>query len=277
MAGFMGILGSLVQNGLSGSSSSRIANALGGDGGGLGDLMGNLSQMVGGDSSSGEGGGLGGMLGSVLGGSDEGQESGAGGLSGLLGKVTSNLSGNSAALGGLGALGGALLGGGGKAAKGAIGGGALALLASLGMAALKKSGQQPVQPPAVLNDNPTSDQEQEMDREAKILVKAMINAAKADGEIDEEEQQRIIGKLDDDGLSEEEKNFFQDEAAAPLDLEGVIASAEGRPEMGAQIYAASLLAIEVDTAEEKEYMQNLAEGLGLGSEVVSYIEESLKK
>ncbi len=257
MAGFMGVLGSLVQNGLSSSGGSRIANALGGDGGGLSDLLGNLSQMAGGEGSSSEGG-LGSMLGSMLGSSGDGEASSSGGLGGLLSEVTSNLSGNSAALGGLGALGGALLGGGGKAAKGAIGGGALALLASLGMAALKKSGQQPVQPPAVLSDNPT-----EMDREAKILVKAMINAAKADGEIDEEEQQRIIGKLDEDGLSEEEKNFFQDEAAAPLDLEGVISSAEGRPEIAAQIYAASLLAIEVDSAEEQEYMQNLAAGLEL--------------
>ncbi len=264
MAGFMSVLGSLVQNGLSGSGGSQIANALGGNGGGLNDLLGNLSQMTAGADSSSQGG-LGSMLGSMLGGSGDGEASGSGGLGGLLSEVTSNLSGNSAALGGV------LLGGGGKAAKGAIGGGALALLASLGMAALKKSGQQSVQPPAVLSDNSA-----EMDKEAKILVKAMINAAKADGEIDQEEQQRIIGKLDD-GLSEEEKNFFQDEAAAPLDLEGVIASAAGRPEMAAQIYAASLLAIEVDSVEEQEYMHNLAAGLELNQEVVAYIEETLKK
>ena len=67
------------------------------------------------------------------------------------------------------------------------------------------------------------------------------------------------------------------ESARPLDLQGVIASAGGRPELAAQIYAASLLAIEVDTPQEKEYMQNLADGLKLSQSTVDFIEQTLKK
>jgi len=58
---------------------------------------------------------------------------------------------------------------------------------------------------------------------------------------------------------------------------GVIASAAGRPDVAAQIYAASLLAIEVDTPVEKRYMENLADGLRLAPETVSFIEQSLSK
>ena len=103
----------------------------------------------------------------------------------------------------------------------------------------------------------------------------MINAAKADGAIDQVELRKIVGKLEEDGLNQEEKEFFMTESTKPIDLGGVIASAAGRTDLAAQIYAASLLAIEVNTAQEIEYMQNLAAGLGLNAETVRYIEGSL--
>ncbi len=105
----------------------------------------------------------------------------------------------------------------------------------------------------------------------------MINAAKADGAIDQAELQKIVGKFEEDGLTEEDKKFFMKESSSPLDLNGVIASAGERPEMAAQIYAASLLAIEVDTQHEQQYMQQLAKGLRLPSSTVSYIEQTLGK
>jgi uncharacterized membrane protein YebE (DUF533 family) len=253
MSGFSDILGALVQNGLSASSGSRMANAFGtGSAGSLGDIVGSLGKMIGGGQSAG-GAGLGGMLNEVLGG----------------------LGGNKAALGGLGALGEALLGGGRGSARGAIGGGALAMLASLAFSALKKSGQQPSRPPRALLGAETPEQEQELEDDANTIVRAMINAAKADGAIDQVELQKIVGKLEEGGLNQEEREFFMTESTKPMDLEGVIASAAGRADLAAQIYAASLLAIEVNTAQEIEYMQNLAVGLGLNAETVRYIEGSL--
>ncbi len=277
MAGFADILGSLVQTGMAGSGENRLKNVLGGmlgggggeSGGGLGDMLSGLSGGQQGDQQS---GGLGGMLSSALGGLTGGGSEQSGGLGGMVGDLFSSLGSNKTALGGLGALGGALLGGGGRAAKGAIGGGALALLASLAVSALKKSGQAPAKTPAALFEEP---EEAELESEAEIMVRAMLNAAKADGRIDENEVQRIIGKLDDDGLSDEEKAIFTREAETPMDTDAVIASAQGRPEIAAQIYAASLLAIQVDTPAEEEYMRQLASGLGLAPEVVSYIEQSL--
>ncbi len=95
----------------------------------------------------------------------------------------------------------------------------------------------------------------------QTIVRAMINAAKADGRIDETEISKIIGKLDDDGLTEAEKNFFLAEANKPMDLQGIINEAAGSQELATEVYAASLLAIEVDTPAEQQYMAQLASGL----------------
>ncbi len=259
MAGFMDILGTMMQQGMSQSSGSRMTDAFGGgkSGGSLNDIMGSLTQMMGG------------------GGSGQTAQAGAGGLGGILGDVLGSLGNNKAALGGLGALAGALLGGGKSASRGAVGGGGLAMLASLAFSALKKAGQAPAQAPRALLEPKTPQEKQALEDDAEIIVKAMINAAKADGKIDQQEIEKIVGKLDDDGLTQEEKNFFMTEANKPQDLNGVVASAGGQAEMAAQIYAASLLAIEVDTQAEQQYMQQLASGLGLHPQVVSHIESTL--
>ena len=282
LSDLLGSLGNMTGDAQSGSR----AEASGG-GGSLGDLFSSLGKMAGGSTSgntqeAGGGGSLGDLLGSLgkmasgsqSGNADPqgGQQTGAGGA---LGDLLSNLGNNKAALGGLGALAGALLGGGGKSVGGAVGGGALAMLASMAMSALKNSGQAPSRPPSALVEPQTPEDELALENDAEIIVKAMISAAKADGKIDNAEIQKIIGKLDDDGLTQEEKDFFISEANKPLNLDGIIASAGNKPEVAAQIYAASLLAIDVNTAAEQRYMQQLATGLRLHPQVVAHIERTL--
>lgn len=252
MAGFADLLGALVQNGLPKSGTTRAGEMFGG-GGALQDIVGSLGNILEGSGSRGQSGGFG----------------------GILGEIVSSLGDNKAALGGIGALGGALLGGGNKSAKGAIGGGALAMLAGLAISALKNAGKQPDRTPNALMANPASDVTDEMENDANILVCAMINAAKADGTIDRQEIEKIAGKLEENGLSQEEKDFFISESEKPFDLHRVVTSAGGREELGAQIYAASLLAIEVDTKAEQLYLKSLANGLGLDAQTVRYIENSL--
>ena len=274
MANFTDLLGTLIKAGMSQSSVDRTTSALGGrDGlGALTDLLGQV--MGGGSRQSGAGGGLGDLLGSVLGGG-AGARGGAGsGLGGVLGSVLGSLANNRSAAGGLGALAGAILGGGRGATRGAVGGGGLALLASLAFAALQKAGQQPQVPKALLDEDTPLHQAQ-VETQAQTIVRAMINAAKADGRIDETETSKIIGKLDDDGLTEAEKNFFLTEANKPMDLQGIIDEAAGSQELAAEVYAASLLAIEVDTPAEQQYMAQLANGLALPQEAVAHIHETL--
>jgi uncharacterized membrane protein YebE (DUF533 family) len=237
------ILGSLL-----GSLSS------GKSGGGMDDLLGSLGKMMGGSSAKGT----------------KTQASNTG-----IGDLLGGLLDNKTASGAIGALIGSLLGGGSGAAKGAVGGGGLGMLASLAMAALKNSGQAPSSESNILKELAKPVEEQNLEDDAQVIVKAMINAAKADGKIDKSEIDKIIGKLDDDGLEQREKDFFIAEANKPMDLASVVISASNKPDMAAQIYAASMLAIEVDTVAEKRYMQNLASGLGLDAQVVAYIDRTM--
>jgi uncharacterized membrane protein YebE (DUF533 family) len=251
---------------MSGSTTSRMQHALGaggstsgsplaellGGGGGIGDA---LSGLVGGE----KGGGIGAMLQEVLG--DAGKALGGG---------------NKLALGGLGALAGSVLGGGGGSVKGAIGGGVMAMLGALAYSAFKGTGSSGSEEmPVGLQQPENQQQEEELEQGAELVLKAMINAAKADGKIDAAEIQRILGKLGEAGADSEARDFVIHEMNKPMDLSGIVAAAKGRPQLAAQIYAASLLAIEVDTSAERQYMQQLAGGLGLPSQVTSHLENTV--
>jgi uncharacterized membrane protein YebE (DUF533 family) len=176
------------------------------------------------------------------------------------------------ALGGLGALAGALLGGGGKAMQGALGGGLLAVLGAMAFQALKGSGSPPAQVPLGLRAPRTEAESEELERQAELILRAMINAAKADGEIDAEEINRIAGKLKEMGADRQAQEFVMAELRKPLETDALAAAAAGRPELAAQVYAASLLAIEVDTPAEKEYLARLAQKLGLTPQVVGRVD-----
>jgi uncharacterized membrane protein YebE (DUF533 family) len=263
MFNFSDLLGTLIQQGgMSSSTNQRLQNALGAggaaSGGGLSELLKNT-------------GGLGSALSGLLGGSG-----GIGGvLSEVFGEAERSLGGKrNLAVGGLGALAGSLLGGGGSV-KGAVGGGALAVLGAMAYSALKKAQQTPREVPLGIREPQNAAEKKQLEDQAKIALKAMINAAKADGQIDQNEIQRILGKLEEGGANPEARDFVLAEMGKPMDLASLTAAARGNLQLGAQLYAASLLAIEVDTDAERQYLQDLAEGLGLGNEVTAKLEETL--
>ncbi len=94
---------------------------------------------------------------------------------------------------------------------------------------------------------------------ARLMIRAMIQAAKADGEIDAEERAKILDHLGD--ASDEEIAFVEAELNRPLDVMG-LAEAAGAT-MREQIYSTSLMAIRVDSPAEQAYLDQLASALGL--------------
>ena len=52
----------------------------------------------------------------------------------------------------------------------------------------------------------------------------------------------------------------------------IIRAGNGNPELAAQIFAATLMTIEVDTQAEKSYLRELSSGMGLSRDVVNNIE-----
>ena len=176
--------------------------------GGQGNPLGQLLQGLGGGTGSGGLGGLAEMA------------------QGMFGQAKGSVqSGNPLAIGGLAALAGALLGGGGGATRGAIGGGALALLGTLAMQALRSRQQQSTptdatalarEAPLGLREPQNASEEQELEQRALLIVRAMINAAKADGQIDGQEVARISAKLGDAGSDEEARAFLVEEMQKPI-------------------------------------------------------------
>ena len=88
----------------------------------------------------------------------------------------------------------------------------------------------------------------------------MINAAKADGQIDGNEMNNILSKLDEAGADQEAKDFVLAEMRRPLDLDSLVAGVR-TPGLAAAVYAASTMAIQVDTPAEQNYLAQLASRL----------------
>ena len=110
-----------------------------------------------------------------------------------------------------------------------------------------------------------------MEENAKLMIRAMIQAAKADGEVDEEEQRKILAKLGD--LGPEERAFIEAEMRRPVDIMGL--AQDTSDAMKAQVYAMSLMAIRVDKASEAAYLDGLARALGLTSEARAAVHKAM--
>lgn len=109
--------------------------------------------------------------------------------------------------------------------------------------------------------------------DALAIVRAMIAAAKADGQVDAAEHQRIFGKINQLSLSAEEKAFLLEEFSRPLDLDAVVTSAV-TPELGLELYAASRLVVAEASPAEGAYLQLLAARLGLQPALVAQVDRT---
>jgi uncharacterized membrane protein YebE (DUF533 family) len=195
---------------------------------------------------------------------------------------------NPAQAAGLGAVLGSVLGGGGRSISGAIKGGALAMLAGVAYKALTNAGQGAKGAPAAgespqftggdvplgmrAPQNPA--EEQALQHTSELVIKGMMNAAKADGQVSADEIQRIVGKLKEAGMKGDAEAWILAELRKPLDLDAFIAEIPNR-EVAAQVYAASLLAVEVDTPQEKAYLTDFAKKAGIDGAVAQGIQKTL--
>jgi uncharacterized membrane protein YebE (DUF533 family) len=95
------------------------------------------------------------------------------------------------------------------------------------------------------------------DAHAMLLIRAMIAAANADGEIAPDERQRITGKLDQAGAGAEERAVLERELASPRSVDQIVREVHDQ-ETAEQVYLASRIAMSPDTAAERAYLDFLA-------------------
>lgn len=107
------------------------------------------------------------------------------------------------------------------------------------------------------------------------LVRAMIAVARADGRLDAQESQAIFQKIESLEMDSESRNLLVQEMGHPVDVDAIVNSATS-PEVAAEIYLASLLAVDVDTDAEKAYLSMLAARLQLPSELVTELENQVE-
>jgi len=211
-----------------------LSNAMGGRSGG-GNVLGSL---LGGGSSSGlggAGGGLGGLLGGLMGGQAGGAGNTGGGVGGMLGQILGGQGGQAGQAGQAGGMGGLL---------GQVMG-----------------GQQQAQAPTAADND-----------QAALLIRAMVNAAKSDGQIDQQEQQNIVSKLGGD-VGPEEAEFIRSEMAAPLDVNAFVRSVPRGLEK--QVYLVSLMAINLDSKPEAVYLDQLAKGMNISEQESNQLHSEL--
>ncbi len=232
--------------------AQALANRNRGDGGG-----GNRAGLL--DSLREQAGGGSGGLGQLLGGGGSGGRSG-GGLGDLLEEF-----GGSNALGGLGGM----LGGG--AAAGGLGG-------LLGGLAGGSRGQEPAfgrrLNQALMSggepDDPPTDDEEAM---AALMIRAMIMAAKADGRIDGDEREALTRHLSE--LDPGERAFVMEELNARIDVHDFARDVPDHPALKAQIFAVAMSAIDVDSAAERQFAEDLAGALGLEDKARGHVQRRM--
>lgn len=111
-------------------------------------------------------------------------------------------------------------------------------------------------------------QPEESEEHSRLILSAMIAAAKADGHIDESEKTGLQNYIDRIGESAELSAFVESELAKPLDP-GDIADKVANQETAAEVYLASLLIIDQENFMAKSYLDGLAKALALPPDLVS--------
>lgn len=285
--------------------TERSGGAGGGDFGGFGDMM---KDVLGGGSggqagqSSQGGGGLADILGQVLGQAKTGVQEGAGRVNDATGAgdamgdlmrqfsgkdpqevlsqiqdmISNNKLGTGAALGGLGAL---VLGTktGRSIASQAAKLGALALIGGLAYKAysnyasgrpLTESSQaEPEAAPQGTGFEPDS----VSNDEAALLIRTMLAAAAADGRIDGDEQEKVLGSLKQAGLDDGAEEFIADAMNNPVTVDQIVAHTANK-QQAVKVYTAARIAIDPDTYGERAFLRELATKLGIEPELASHID-----
>ncbi|MEE9330317.1 MAG: tellurite resistance TerB family protein [Parvularculaceae bacterium] len=108
---------------------------------------------------------------------------------------------------------------------------------------------------------------------ANTLILAMLTAAKADGRVGDDERQRIKDGLNELGVVVPDQQELDALLASPLDINAIVEGVNN-DKQAAEVYLASLLAIDPNKPVEKGYLAMLAARLGLEDKLVAHLHQS---
>lgn len=110
--------------------------------------------------------------------------------------------------------------------------------------------------------------------QALRVIRAMVAAAKADGVVEATERAKITDRIRSSNLSSDEQAEVTRILMEPMNVDEVVGGVDS-PELAAEIYAASLLAIHPANRAERAYLEMLAARLNLEPGLVNELERAV--
>jgi len=107
--------------------------------------------------------------------------------------------------------------------------------------------------------------------QSEVYIRAMIQAAMADGQLDQNEQQAIINKIGNVGKAE--ADFVRAEMAKGSNVQQFIHSVPRGIEE--EVYSVSLMALQLDNQKEAQHLHALAQGLRITEDQSNAIHDRL--
>lgn len=208
--------------------------------------MAGLKQKIGSGGSSAQGGGLAGMLGGLM----SGSSAQGGGIGSLLGGLSGGGTSGSSSMGGMGGMGGLL---GGLAAM--AGGSAMGGQAQDQQMASAEAGPQ---------DEAT----------AAAMIRAIGQAVRADGQIDDGERAALHDIMGDAETAEDQRAI---EAALSEPVDAAALARDVPVGSEEQVYAAALTAIDPDHPAEKAFLRELGASLRLSGDTIRQLHAAAGK
>lgn len=158
-----------------------------------------------------------------------------------------------------------------RAGRSAAGIGGLALVGTIAYKALTgmkncETGEQqvpPAQPASAESPN------------GLLVLRAMIASAYADGVLDDQEHDRILGRLHDMDLEADERRLVLAEIENPVSIDDLARQCVSTEDC-VSVYAASRLVLTVDCEEEEAYLERLGRTLALPKSCIESIEAEVR-
>ncbi len=111
---------------------------------------------------------------------------------------------------------------------------------------------------------------------ALTLVRAMIQAAKADGHVDDKERKLIGNKINESGIDQKTAEFLMEELEKPVDIDALLSNVN-TDEQKTEIYVASRMTLDPNKPKNREYLNNLLAKLNLPDSLKQHIENAIKE
>lgn len=130
----------------------------------------------------------------------------------------------------------------------------------------------PVAEPRTVNALPAPEAEEH----SRGILRALVAASKADGHIDARERETIEGEFVRIGAEPAMRDWLHAELEKPLDP-AEVARAATSPELAAEMYLASLLAVDEQSFMERAYLDELARQLGIEDSLKARLEAQVRE